>query len=121
MKVPKRAVGKPFNAQRRSLKQESELAKRVGGKVTRGSGRGVEKGDVRIKGLARIEAKTTSNSSFQLKKEMVAKLELSSSSSGEIPAIVIEFLNQNGKPTHELAVIPMWALLTLLSQANATP
>ena len=116
MRVPKRIAGKPAQAQRRSLVQEKELAKRFGGKTTRGSGRGSEKGDVRVHKLVRIEAKTTSKESFQLKKTIFNQLEVAATSSGEVPALVVEFLNQYGKPTHELAVIPMWALNSLLDR-----
>jgi hypothetical protein len=116
MKLPKRIAGKPFKAQQRSLKQENELAKRFKGRTTRGSGRGNEKGDVRLNGIARIEAKTTSKASFQLKKTIFNQLETAATATGEVPVVVVEFLNNAGKPTHELAVIPMWALNSLLSK-----
>lgn len=115
MRVPKRIAGKEYVAQRRSLQQEKELAKRAGGKVVRGSGRGNEKGDVRVKGVVRIEAKTTSKSSFSITSEMIQKIELASVCSGECPAIVVEFLNAAGKPIHEVAVVPMWVLNSLTS------
>lgn len=116
MRVPKRIAGRPYAAQKRSAKQESELASRAGGKVVRGSGRGNEKGDVRVKGILRIEAKTTTKSSFSITSEMVSKIELAAVSAGECPAIVIEFLNKSGRPIHELAVVPMWVLSALTSK-----
>ena len=116
MKIPKRIAGKEYTAQRRSLQQEKELAKRAGGKIVRGSGRGNEKGDVRVDGVVRIEAKTTTKSSFSITSEMIQKIELASVCSGECPAIVVEFLNQKGKPIHEVAVVPMWVLNALTSK-----
>lgn len=116
MKIPKRIIGKHYTAQKRSAKQESELASRAGGKIVRGSGRGNEKGDVRVKGVVRIEAKTTSKASFSITSEMVSKIELAAVSAGEAPAIVVEFLNARGKPIHELAVVPMWVLDALTSR-----
>lgn len=116
MKIPKRIVGKKYPAQRRSIQQEKEIAKRAGGRLVKGSGRGNEKGDVRVNGVVRIEAKTTTKSSFSVTSEMASKIELAAVSAGECPAIVIEFLGKTGKPIHELAVVPMWVLNALTSQ-----
>lgn len=114
MKIPKRIGGEKSVAARRSPKQEKDLAGRFGGKVIRGSGRGNEKGDVRIKGVLRIEAKTTSKASFSVTKEMVQKIEMQAITSGEVPAIIVEFLGSNGKPEHEVAVVPVWVLNSLI-------
>ena len=116
MKVPKRIGGEKSVAARRSPKQESDLAKRIGGRVVRGSGRGNEKGDVRVKGVLRIEAKTTSKGSFRVTKEMAEKIEMQAMSSGECPAIVVEFLGKDGKPEHELAVVPVWVLDAIVNE-----
>lgn len=110
MKIPKRIGGEKSVAARRSPKQEKEIALRFGGKTVRGSGRGNEKGDVRLKGLLRIEAKTTSKASFSVTKEMISKIEMEAISTGEAPAIIIEFLGANGKPEHEVAVVPVWVI-----------
>jgi Holliday junction resolvase len=116
MRVPKRIGGEKSTAARRSPKQEKDIANRLGGKVVRGSGRGNEKGDVRLKGVLRIEAKTTSKDSFRVTKEMAEKIEMQAMSSGECPAIVVEFLDKNGKPEHELAVVPMWVLNSIANE-----
>jgi hypothetical protein len=110
MKIPKRIKGKHTASHRRSPRQEAELAKRTGGRVTRGSGCGNEKGDIRIKGIARIEAKTTKHKSFSVTQEMLDKIEEAAITSGELPALVIEFLDDKGKPTREVAVVPTWVL-----------
>ena len=114
MKIPKRIGGEKSVAARRSPKQEKDLASRFGGKVVRGSGRGNEKGDVRVKGVVRIEAKTTSKASFSVTKEMLAKIEMEAISCGEVPAFIIEFLGKDGKPEHEIAVVPTWVLNSLI-------
>jgi hypothetical protein len=91
---------------------EKELAKRIGGRVTVGSGNKMEKGDVRLRGMVRIEAKTTKNKSFSVTLEMVEKIENAALSSGELPIIVVEF-NKDGKKVKELAVVPTYVLDSL--------
>jgi Holliday junction resolvase len=102
----------------RSPRQEREIAKRVGGAVTRGSGSGNEKGDVRVYRVCRIEAKTTKNKSFSVTREMVGKIENAAMCNGELPALVIEF-NEEGRKVCEVAVVPMWCL-ELITQFKET-
>jgi Holliday junction resolvase len=99
---------------RRAPKQERELAKSLRGSLTPASGARDTKGDVRIKGIARIEAKTTKNKSYSLTVETVHKIEEAATKSAEVPVIVIEFNDGQGKKLHELAVMPMYALQTLI-------
>jgi hypothetical protein len=107
-------TGKQSVAHRRAPKQERELAKRSGGRLTPGSGSKTQKGDVRkAYGIIRIEAKTTTKKSFSVTKEMVRKIEDASLPNGEIPAIVIEFINENGDPEMEVAVVPTYLLPNL--------
>lgn len=101
-------------AYHRSATQEREIATRVGGRLTPRSGAGKEKGDVRLKGIARIEAKTTSRKSFSVTLEMLDKLANAALPTGEIPIHVIEFLDSDGKPIQSLAVMPLWAAEQLL-------
>lgn len=98
-------------AHRRSKHQERELAKRGNGKLTPGSGNGALKGDIqKYNGVWRIEAKTTKNKSFSVTKEMISKIETAALSHDEIPAIVIEFLDESGRPEMEVAVVPSYLL-----------
>lgn len=106
--TPKRLQG-ASPAHRRAPKQERELAIKFGGRVTKGSGNQSEKGDVRVKGVTRIEAKTTSAKSFSVTREMIAKIENAALGGGEIPALVIEFLGPDGKPQSSCLVMPAWA------------
>lgn len=95
---------------RRAKKQERELAKRYGGRCTSASGSKMEKGDVRIPNVLRIEAKTTKYKSFSVTMDMLDKIEHAALSATEIPAIVIEFNDGNGRKLREVAVVPVYAL-----------
>lgn len=103
---------------RRAPKQERELVQRLGGRRTSASGAKDEKGDVRIKKVVRIEAKTTKNKSYSLTLETIGKIEEAAVASGEMPVIVIEFNDGFGRKINELAVMPMYALETLLSNQS---
>lgn len=98
---------------RRAPKMESELAKAVKGRVTPGSGNGAVKGDIRIKGIARIECKCTKNKSFSVNLEMIEKIEAAAAEGGELPIIVIEFIDDAGRKIKQVAVCPMYVLDSL--------
>ena len=100
----------------RAAAHEAETAKRFGGRLTPGSGSKSEKGDVRIKGLARIENKTTQNKSFSITRDMIRKIEDAGMPCGEVPIIVVEFNDGAGGKLMEVAVMPMYALDILLSR-----
>lgn len=95
---------------RRSRKQERELAGRLGGRTTVASGSKDEKGDARLKGVIRLEAKTTKNKSFSVTLEMVRQIEDAAVLSGEMPVIVVEFNDGRGKKIKEVAVVPTYVL-----------
>jgi hypothetical protein len=82
----------------------------LGGKPVKGSGCGFEKGDVRVKGIMRVENKCTQNKSFSLKREMLDKIEQAALNSGEVPAMEIEFIDDRGNSLHKVAVVPVWVL-----------
>ena len=112
-----RDVKKGNPSYRRSRKQERELAGRLGGRRTAASGSKDEKGDVRLKGILRLEAKTTKHKSFSVTREMVQQIEQAALSTGEMPVIAIEFINEQGKPICSVAVVPMYVLDLLKEQA----
>lgn len=96
---------------RRAPKQEKELAERMKGRRVPGSGSGSEKGDVKkAHGIYRIEAKTTKNKSFSVTRDMIDKLEIAALPHNEVPALIVEFIDETGKPQGELAIIPTYAL-----------
>lgn len=95
----------------RAKKQESELATRLGGKVQKGSGCGqYQKGDVKVKRVALIEAKTTKHNSFRVTMETLDKLEADSFGSGVVPVLAVE-LALGAKKVY---VVPDWALEGIL-------
>ena len=99
---------RPSPSHRRSKQQEKGLAHSLRGALTPRSGAGDIKGDVRVRRVARIEAKTTKNKSFPVTLELVRKLE-ENIAAAEVPVLVVEF-NDNGKPRGALAVIPLYLL-----------
>lgn len=101
---------------KRSVKQESELAKELRGRRTPGSGSKSVKGDVRCKGILRVEAKTTKNKSFSVTLDMIHKIEEAALSTDEVPAIVVEFNDGNGRKIRDVAVVPMYVLQSLLAE-----
>ena len=101
---------------RRAPKQEREIAHRVGGRVTPGSGARDVKGDVRVKGLLRIECKTTKNKSFSVTQEMLEKIEMAACSGGEMPVLIIEFIDDQGRKLKEVAVCPTYVLEALTQE-----
>lgn len=108
--MPKRLTGQtPSHA--RSKEQEKETALRVGGKQVHRSGAGLVKGDVRVKGVARIENKTTKNKSFSITTELLDKLENAVAGAREIPFMQIEI----NSGTHKFVVIPDMYLEDLIN------
>ena len=95
---------------RRAPKQEQSLAKRLQGSRTPASGAGDVKGDVRVKRVLRVEAKTTKNASFSVTRDMVRKIEEAAASGAELPAIVVEFTDGFGRKQGEVAVVPLYVL-----------
>lgn len=100
---------------KRAPKQEKELARRFGGRVTPGSGNKHIKGDIRKKGVVRIEAKTTMARSFSVTLEMINKIEDAALSTNEMPAIVVEFNDGNGRRIKDVAIVPMYVLDLLVN------
>lgn len=101
----------------RAKKQEKEAAKRLNGYCTPASGAGVVKGDVRIKSLLRLECKTTGHKSFSVTRDLIHRIEQAALEGSEVPAVIIEF-NENGKKVVDVAILPVWALESLIADAN---
>jgi hypothetical protein len=112
--------GQQSKAYRASAGLEKKLAKKTKGYRTAGSGNKKEKGDVRVRGVARIEHKATQAASFRVTKEMLEKIELAGRGCDEIPVMVVDFLDERGKTTgQEIACISLRDLLDLIDE-NAT-
>lgn len=98
------------NSHIRSKKQEVSLAKRLKAMLTPASGSGDVKGDVRIRRVLRLEAKTTKNRSFSVTLDMIRKIEEAAAGAGELPAIIVEFHDGFGRPISEVAIVPTYVL-----------
>lgn len=109
--------GKKSKAYWRAPHQEKDLSRRLGAKQISRSGAGTKKGDLFIEGVVRIEAKTTSANSFSVSKTMLDKIRNSAMACGEIPVLVVEFLDIAGKPEAELAICDLKQLELLISHA----
>jgi hypothetical protein len=107
---PKSPSGTQCVAKNRSRQQEKSIAIRLGGKTTKASGSKSEKGDVRLRKILRLEAKTTTKKSFSITQEMLDKIEDTAISSGEMPVIEIEFIDDTGKPLRSVCVVPTYVL-----------
>jgi Holliday junction resolvase len=115
MILPKRLNQKQHPSVQRSAIQERQAANRLGGSVTRGSGSGAhDKGDVQIKGLAKVECKTTQYKSFSVTADLIDKIESHALQAGELPVMEIEIDNA-GKP-RTVYVMPQWAVDMLLQR-----
>jgi hypothetical protein len=113
--------GKQSKAYHASAGLEKDLAKRAGGYRTAGSGNKKEKGDVRVKGVTRMEHKGTQHDSFRVTKKMLEKLELAGRGCDELPIFVVDFLNERGASTgQEIACIPLKDLMDLIHGQGAT-
>lgn len=99
---------------------EKEVALQVGGRRTSGSGNKLEKGDVRLNGVMRIEHKATQKKSFSVTVEMLEKIELAARGCDEIPILVVEFLDARGQSTGvKVACVPFQDILDLIDAASA--
>jgi len=89
---------------------ETSLTKKIGGRQTPGSGavKGC-KGDIQI-GSFLLEAKSTTNDSFSLKREMLMKIAGEAIQQNKHPALTVSFVNESGKPKtgeSEWVLIPL--------------
>lgn len=105
---------------RRAPVMEAETAVRLGGRITKGSGNQIEKGDVRVFRVVRVECKCTANKSFSITRKMWDKIEMAAVMAGEIPAIYVEFdRGMDGPGVKRVYVIPEWAMEELVQQLQA--
>jgi hypothetical protein len=105
-------------AHRHAPKHEKTTAKRLGGRLTNGSGNQREKGDVRVDGIMRVELKCTEKASFSVTKEMWRKISEAAAQRSEIPAMEIRFLNPDGSVSHQLALVPTDVLDRLIKVSS---
>lgn len=65
---------------------------------------------MRVKGILRVEAKTTKNKSFSVTLDMIQKIENAATMAGEMPVLVVEFTDGFGRKLGEVAVCPTYVL-----------
>jgi len=116
VKFPRTLSGTSCVAKNRSKVQESEIAKRINAKTTKASGSKDEKGDVRLRKVLRLEAKTTTKKSFSITQDMLDKIEDAALGSGELPVIEVEFLNEKGRPFRSVCVVPTYVLDMIMAE-----
>lgn len=97
---------------KRAARQERDLAKQLGGRVTPGSGNLRIKGDVRVTGFTRVECKTTKRRSFSVNMDMLDKIESAAVSAQEIPFMEVEL--ELG--ARRFYVVPDWAFHDLMAE-----
>lgn len=100
----------------RAVRQEKETAARFKGFCTPASGSRDIKGDVRVRGVARIECKTTKHKSFTVTLDMVRKIEEAAASTGEMPVLLVEFNDGDGRKLGEVAVVPSYLIDDLIER-----
>ena len=108
--IPKRLRGVKTVSHNHAPKQEKRIAKDLSANVVKGSGCGDEKGDVRARGVVRIECKSTTNKSFSITRKILEKIEDAALLSGEVPIIEVEFLEPDGRVAHSVVVMPKYVL-----------
>lgn len=106
--LPKRMQQSPSHE--RARHQEAEAAARIGGRTTKGSGSGNEKGDARAYKLVRVECKTTKHKSFRVTTDIIRKLEEAVAGADEIPVLEVEL-----ELKHRVYVVPAWAMELMLN------
>jgi hypothetical protein len=90
-----------------SQRQERELAHRTGGNAQKGSGAMIGyKGDVRKKGVVRVECKLTRARSFCVTRVVLDKIR-SEAVDREIPSLHIQFVSRLGKVEDEWVAVPV--------------
>lgn len=118
--VPRKLRPKMLSeAHKRAPMQEAELAKRLGGRLTKGSGSGVDKGDVRHS-VFRIECKckaVTNNASFRVTTEMLDKIERAAAENNRWPAMHVEMVDKgSGRVLKSFAIMPTYVLEEMADQ-----
>lgn len=103
---PKKTGPTPKQRRKASMQQEDEIAaQHEGGRRVRGSGSGKTKGDARVLGKFRFEAKYTSSGTYPLKLSELAKIR-SEATNQEIPGFVVEFKDETLRTLDSWTCIP---------------
>lgn len=99
-------------------KAEQKLAKRMGGRLTPGSGNQVgAKGDIVLADVL-METKATEAESYRLELDLLAKIETEALASGKNPAFHVQFVHGDARPKRfgSWVMIPEWLFQRLLGE-----
>jgi len=78
-------------------KAERQAARRLGGKLSPGSGNGGVKGDYTVDQF-KIENKATIHESLSIKRDWLLKIKQESKEIGKVPALAIQYVDGQGTP-----------------------
>jgi hypothetical protein len=106
MKYPK-GQNRKHKAANYSPKQERRVADLVGGKNTPASGAKEIKGDIRLKGLLRIECKATEKPEYVLTHKVIDKIKEQALTCAELPCVQVDFL---GETIRKVYILEMFTL-----------
>ena len=106
MKYPK-GQNRKHKAANYSPKQERRVADLVGGKNTPASGAKEIKGDIRLKGLLRIECKATEKPEYVLTHKVIDKIKEQALTCAELPCVQVDFL---GEIIRKVYILEMFTL-----------
>lgn len=96
LRVSKENQNKKSLSHARSSLQERDIRDKMQAILTRGSGSGHDKLDVKIPGLLRVECKNTTKKSYKLKLDDLKKM-YQGCKDGEVPFMEIEFIDEDSK------------------------
>jgi hypothetical protein len=104
---------------RLSAKQELAIAGELGGRMQKASGAMAHaKGDVRVKHVARVEAKYTEARSYKVELDELYKI-ASEASHGEVPVLAVDFLEKGtGRLRDRFVVLHFNTLKELLNASR---
>jgi hypothetical protein len=106
MKYPK-GQNRKHKAANYSPKQERRVADLVGGKNTPASGAKEIKGDIRLKGLLRVECKATEKPEYILTHKVIDKIKEQALTCAELPCVQVDFL---GETIRKVYILEMFTL-----------
>jgi len=106
MKYPK-GQNRKHKAANYSPKQERRVADLVGGKNTPASGAKEIKGDIRLKGLLRIECKATEKPEYVLTHKVIDKIKEQALTCAELPCVQVDFLDETIRKVYILEMFTL--------------
>ena len=115
MKRPRKEKNAMSISHKRSPELEKKLSEDINKAVmVKGSGRGRDKLDVKVPGLARVEHKVTKNKSYGVTLETLKKMR-DGCEVGEVPFLNVQFINENGRVIEDCVLTSKQVLLEYIA------